>query len=33
MMNVFETIQNGEPYDICQENYQKEVHGGIDRCA
>ena len=31
-MNVFETIQSGEPYDIRQEDYQKEVHGEIDRC-
>lgn len=31
-MNVFETIQSGGQYDISQENYQKEVHGEIERC-
>ena len=31
-MNVFETIQSGESYDIRQEDYQKEVHEEIDRC-
>jgi len=31
-MNVFERIQKGEPYDIRNEDYQREVHGEIDRC-
>ncbi len=31
-MDVFKTIQSGEPYDIRQEDYQKEVHGEINRC-
>lgn len=31
-MNIFETIQNGKPYDIGQDDYRKEVHGEIDRC-
>ena len=31
-MSVFEEIQNGAPYDIRNEDYQREVHGEIDRC-
>jgi acetyltransferase-like isoleucine patch superfamily enzyme len=31
-MNVFEKMRKGEPYDIRHEDYQKEVHGEIDRC-
>lgn len=31
-MSVFEQIQTGKPYDIRQEDYQREVHGEIDRC-
>jgi acetyltransferase-like isoleucine patch superfamily enzyme len=31
-MSVFEEIQSGKPYDIRQEDYQKEVHGEISRC-
>ena len=30
-MGVFETIQSGEHYDIRKEDYQREVHGEIDR--
>ncbi|MFD0897830.1 DapH/DapD/GlmU-related protein [Loigolactobacillus binensis] len=31
-MSVFADLQNGKTYDIRDENYQKEVHGEIDRC-
>lgn len=31
-MSVFEELQNGVSYDIRNEQYQKEVHGEIDRC-
>jgi acetyltransferase-like isoleucine patch superfamily enzyme len=31
-LNVFEQIQKGEPYDIRQEDYQRDVHGEIGRC-
>lgn len=30
-MSVFENFRNGKSYDIRDENYQKEVHGEIDR--
>ena len=31
-MNVFERLHNGEGIDIRDEDYQKEVHGEMDRC-
>jgi len=31
-MSVFEELQAGKPYDIRNEDYQREVHGEIDRC-
>lgn len=31
-MNVFEELQNGKSVDIRDAQYQKEVHGEIDRC-
>lgn len=31
-MSVFEDLKNGQSYDIRDPQYQKEVHGEIDRC-
>ena len=31
-MTVFEELRNGRSYDIRNEQYQKEVHGEINRC-
>lgn len=31
-MGVFERLRNGEHIDIRDEDYQREVHGEIDRC-
>ncbi len=31
-MSVFDDLRNGRPYDIRDENYQREVHGEISRC-
>lgn len=31
-MSVFEDLKNGKSYDIRDKEYQKEVHGEIDRC-
>ena len=31
-MNVFKEIQNGRPYDIRDPEYQRDVHGEINRC-
>lgn len=31
-MGVFEDLKNGKSYNIKDENYQREVHGEIDRC-
>ncbi|KIS02818.1 DapH/DapD/GlmU-related protein [Paucilactobacillus wasatchensis] len=31
-MSVFTDLKNGESYNIKDENYQREVHGEIDRC-
>ncbi len=31
-MSVFEDLKNGKSYNIKDENYQREVHGEIDRC-
>lgn len=31
-MTIFERLQNGEAIDIRDEEYQREVHGEIDRC-
>jgi acetyltransferase-like isoleucine patch superfamily enzyme len=31
-LSVFKQIQNGESFDIYQEDYQREVHGEITRC-
>lgn len=31
-MNVFEKLQNGMAVDIRNDDYQREVHGEIDRC-
>lgn len=32
IMSVFEDLRKGESYDIRDPQYQKEVHGEIDRC-
>ncbi len=31
-MNVFENLREGKHYHILDEDYQREVHGEIDRC-
>nr|WP_175279889.1 sugar O-acetyltransferase [Secundilactobacillus collinoides] len=31
-MSVFDDLRNGQSYDIRNEDYQREVHGEIDRC-
>ncbi len=31
-MTVFEALRTGQSYDIRDADYQREVHGEIDRC-
>ena len=32
-MNVFEEMRQGKAYDIRNKDYQKQVHGELDRCG